>query len=52
MVKEFKYLLKGEELTITIGKYAEQANGACMVRHGDTVVLATATCAKKAKRRD
>ena len=47
MMKEFKYLLKGEELTVTVGKYAEQANGACMVRHGDTVLLATATCAKK-----
>lgn len=47
MVKEFKYLLNGEELTVTVGKYAEQANGACIIRHGDTVVLATATCAQK-----
>ncbi len=28
----------GRELTVEIGKYAEQANGACLVRCGDTAV--------------
>ena len=47
MIKEFRYMLKDEELIITIGKVAEQANGACLVRHGETVVLVTATAAKE-----
>lgn len=33
----------GQTLTVTVGKFAEQANGAAMVRCGDTMVLATAT---------
>ncbi len=33
----------GRTLTITTGKVAKQANGSCMVRYGDTVVLGTAT---------
>ncbi len=33
----------GQELTVTVGKLAEQANGAALVRCGDTMVLATAT---------
>lgn len=42
----FKFDLAGRELSVTIGKYAEQANGACMVRYGDSVVLVTATSSK------
>jgi len=36
--KEFKMDYAGRELVVEIGKYAEQANGACLVRCGDTVV--------------
>ncbi|RKD75330.1 polyribonucleotide nucleotidyltransferase [Sinobaca qinghaiensis] len=39
----------GRELTIETGKYAKQANGAVMVRYGDTVVLSTATASKEPK---
>jgi polyribonucleotide nucleotidyltransferase len=35
------------ELIIETGKLAGQANGAVTVRHGDTVILATATCANE-----
>lgn len=42
----FKFDLAGRELSVSIGKYAEQANGACMVRYGDSVVLVTATSSK------
>ncbi len=37
----------GRKLIVETGKYAEQAGGACIVRCGDTVVLATATSADK-----
>jgi polyribonucleotide nucleotidyltransferase len=33
--------LGGRELSLEIGKFAKQANGAAMVRYGDTMVLAT-----------
>ncbi|HMM68938.1 MAG TPA: polyribonucleotide nucleotidyltransferase [Gudongella oleilytica] len=47
MEKKFHYMLAGKELTVTIGKLAEQASGACMVQYGDTVTLVTATQSKK-----
>ncbi|WP_077367540.1 polyribonucleotide nucleotidyltransferase [Anaerosalibacter sp. Marseille-P3206] len=47
MEKVFKYELAGRDLTVTIGKVAEQANGSCIVRYGDTVVLVTATASKE-----
>ena len=34
--KVFKTDYAGRELVVEIGKYAEQANGACLVRCGDT----------------
>ena len=34
----FKTDYAGKELVVEIGKYAEQANGACLVRCGDTAV--------------
>lgn len=46
MEKNFNFDLAGRELSVSIGKYAEQANGACMVRYGDSVVLVTATSSK------
>ncbi len=36
--KTFTTTYAGRELTVEIGKYAEQANGACLVRCGDTAV--------------
>ena len=36
--KVFKTNYAGRELIVEIGKYAEQANGACLVRCGDTAV--------------
>lgn len=39
--KEFKEEIAGKPLIIETGKLAQQANGACTVRYGDTVVLST-----------
>ncbi|MBU5669066.1 polyribonucleotide nucleotidyltransferase [Peptoniphilus sp. MSJ-1] len=47
MEKIFTMQLAGSTLKITIGKVAEQANGACLVQYGDTVVLVTATASSK-----
>ncbi|GMG97090.1 polyribonucleotide nucleotidyltransferase [Tepidimicrobium xylanilyticum] len=47
MERQFRYTLAGRDLVITIGKVAEQANGACLVQYGDTVVLVTATASKE-----
>jgi polyribonucleotide nucleotidyltransferase len=47
MEKVYEYNLANRKLSVTIGKVAEQANGACLVRYGDTVVLATATASKE-----
>ncbi len=43
MSKIFQMPLGNRELSVEIGKVAELANGACLVRCGDTVVLVTAT---------
>ena len=37
----------GRPLTIETGQLAKQANGAVLVRYGDTVVLSTATASKE-----
>jgi polyribonucleotide nucleotidyltransferase len=42
----------GRPLTVEIGQLAKQANGAALVRYGDTVVLCTATASKEAKNVD
>ncbi|WP_099203193.1 polyribonucleotide nucleotidyltransferase [Miniphocaeibacter massiliensis] len=47
MIKEYKYNLLGKEIIVTIGKVAEQANGACLVQCGETIVLVTATASKE-----
>ena len=39
--REFKTTVGGKEVIIETGKYAEQANGACVVRCGETAVLVT-----------
>jgi len=39
---DFNTEIGGRKLTITLGEVAGQANGSCLVRYGDTLVLATA----------
>lgn len=41
--KVFKTVIGGREVTVDVGKYAQQANGSCVVRCGDTVVMVNAT---------
>ena len=38
-----KTTIGGREVTVEIGKYAEQANGSCFIRCGDTVVMVNVT---------
>jgi len=45
--KKFHYTLAGRPLVIETGKVAGLANGSCMVRYGDTVVLCCATASEK-----
>ena len=40
--KMFETDFAGKKLTVEIGQLAQQADGSCTVRYGDTVVLATA----------
>ncbi|MFE8699125.1 polyribonucleotide nucleotidyltransferase [Cytobacillus sp. FJAT-54145] len=42
----------GRKLSVEIGQLAKQANGAVLVRYGDTVVLSTATASKEPKKLD
>lgn len=51
-VKTYSIDWAGRTLTFEIGKMAKQANGAVMVRYGDTVVLSTVTASKDAKELD
>lgn len=46
MEKVFSMQLAGRELSISVGKYAEQAGGSCLVQYGDSVVLVAATSSK------
>lgn len=41
--KIFKTTIGGRKVTVEIGKYAEQANGSCFIRCGDTVVMVNVT---------
>jgi len=43
----FSMELAGRTLTIETGKLAQLANGAVLVRYGDTVILSTATASEK-----
>lgn len=47
MSKIYKMDLAGRELSVEIGKVAELANGECIVRYGDTMVLVTAVASEK-----
>ena len=46
MFKTYSMMLAGRPLTIETGKMALLANGAVLVRYGDTVVISTATASK------
>jgi polyribonucleotide nucleotidyltransferase len=55
MVQEkqsFSFDWAGRKLTVEIGQLAKQANGAVLVRYGDTAVLSTATASKEPKNLD
>lgn len=47
-MKEFTYKLEigGKEVEVELGKYCGQANGHCVLRCGDTVVMVNATMSK------
>ncbi|MBQ9940448.1 MAG: polyribonucleotide nucleotidyltransferase [Clostridia bacterium] len=45
--KTFQYTLAGRPLVVETGKMAQLANGSCLVRYGDTVILACATASAK-----
>lgn len=47
MFRSYSTELAGRTLTAEIGRVAEQANGACLMRYGDTTVLVTATASDK-----
>ncbi|OSS41745.1 Polyribonucleotide nucleotidyltransferase [Desulfurella amilsii] len=47
MIFEIQDNIYGKKISIQTGKWAKQADGACVVSIGDTVVLATAVSAKE-----
>lgn len=48
MEKTYEYKSQnGSDLSITIGKVAEQTNGECLIRIGDTILLVTAVASDK-----
>ena len=47
MKKTFETEFRGRKLTVEVGQVAKQADGAVLVRYGDTVVLSTAVVSKK-----
>jgi polyribonucleotide nucleotidyltransferase len=47
MKKVYSIDVAGRPLTVEIGQLAQLANGAVLVRYGETVVLSTATASKQ-----
>ena len=47
MYKTYSMDLSGRELSVEIGRVAELANGAAIIRYGDTVVLVAVTASEK-----
>lgn len=47
MFRTYSMDLAGRKLSAEIGRVAEQANGAALMRYGDTTVLVTATASDK-----
>ncbi len=52
MKKTFELEFEGRKLTVEVGELAKQADGAVLVRYGDTVVLSTAVASKEPKDSD
>ena len=50
MSKRIEFDYYGRPLSIEVGKLAKQADGAALVRYGETVVLVTAVAAKELRR--
>ncbi len=48
MKKIFETDFRGRKLIVEVGEVAKQADGAVLVRYGDTVILSTAVVSKKA----
>jgi polyribonucleotide nucleotidyltransferase len=48
-IKTYSQEFAGKSLFIEIGRLAGQANGSCLVRYGETTILATATMARESK---
>lgn len=48
----FETQLAGKPLVVEIGQLAKQANGAALIRYGETVILSVATASKEAKNLD
>lgn len=48
-MRKFEREFAGRRLIVEVGQLAQFANGSCVVRYGDTVVLSTATASKKAR---
>ena len=47
--KVFKTEIGGREVSVEVGKYAQQANGSCFIRCGETVVMVNVTMAPTAR---
>ncbi len=45
--KTFNYELAGRPLVVETGKMAGLANGSCLIRYGETTILATATASER-----
>ncbi len=45
--REFKITVGGREVVVETGKYAEQTNGSCVIRCGETAVMVNVTMAEK-----
>ena len=45
--KTFKTEIGGREVIVEVGKYAQQANGSCLIRCGETVVMVNATMSEQ-----
>ena len=48
MKKVYEHEFRGRKLIVEIGEMAKEANGAVLVRYGDTVVLSTVVVSKTA----
>lgn len=47
MYRRFETTIAGRPFVVETGKLAQMANGSCLARYGDTVILCTATASEK-----